>query len=115
VLGGHIDITPIVTATVMDYLASGKLKALASTAPERNQYLPDVPTFREKGYDVTSIKQFYAFGPPGLPESIKVKIAKTFKEMCQDDRISEDLDKLKLEVSNEESLVAVIIKSPPDE
>jgi tripartite-type tricarboxylate transporter receptor subunit TctC len=97
-LGGHIDVTPIVTSTVMEYIKSGKVKALASTSPARNPYLPKLPTFREKGYDVTSIKQFYVFGPPKLPEKIKNKIADTFGKLCKDKRIIDDFDKLKMEV-----------------
>lgn len=95
-LGGHTDVTSVVTATVMDYLKSGKLKALASTSATRNPFLPKVPTFREKGYDVTNIKQFYVMGPPNMPKNIKNKIADTFKKICKDKRLINDLTKRKM-------------------
>ena len=36
-----------------DFLKTGQFKALAITTEKRSQLLPDVPTFKEQGYDIT--------------------------------------------------------------
>jgi tripartite-type tricarboxylate transporter receptor subunit TctC len=56
---------------VLPLVKSGKLRALASTEPERTPVTPDLPTMIESGipdYDVTS--WFGLFGPAALPRPI---------------------------------------------
>jgi tripartite-type tricarboxylate transporter receptor subunit TctC len=49
-LGGRITaaITPI--DTTLPHVQSGKVRALATTGPQRSPFLPDVPTIKEVGY-----------------------------------------------------------------
>jgi len=93
-LGGFTDVTPITISTAIDFVAAGKVKALAITGPERSSYLPDLPTLLEKGYNVISVKDYGVFAPPGLPKEIADFISKTFEKMAKDERVIKDLDKL---------------------
>lgn len=93
-LGGFTEVTPITISTAKDFIAAGKIKALAVTGPKRSPYLPELPTMTEKGYDVISVKDYGVFAPPGLPKEIEDFISKTFEKMTQDERIIKDLDKL---------------------
>jgi tripartite-type tricarboxylate transporter receptor subunit TctC len=67
-VGGQIQVMIAATAPVMPHVKSGRLRALAVTAPKRIAGAPDLPTVLESGvpdYDVTS---WYAIvGPRGLP------------------------------------------------
>ena len=46
--------------------------ALAIASPERNPQLPDVPTFREQGYDIVIENWVGLSGPAGMdPETTK--------------------------------------------
>ena len=67
-VGGQIQVMIAATAPVMPHVKSGRLRALAVTAPKRIPGAPELPTVLESGvpdYDVTS---WYAIvGPRGLP------------------------------------------------
>ncbi|MEM7221155.1 MAG: tripartite tricarboxylate transporter substrate-binding protein [Pseudomonadota bacterium] len=70
-LGGE---TPVMTATLGDALTTvraGRVRLLALAAPERSPDVPDVPTFRELGYDVAFVNWRGFFGPPGLPADLR--------------------------------------------
>jgi tripartite-type tricarboxylate transporter receptor subunit TctC len=48
-MGGQVAMGLIDTASVQQYVASGKLRALGVASPERLKTLPDVPTLAEQG------------------------------------------------------------------
>jgi tripartite-type tricarboxylate transporter receptor subunit TctC len=48
-ISGRVDLSFQVPITVMTYITSGRLKALAITGDSRAPALPDVPTFKEAG------------------------------------------------------------------
>jgi tripartite-type tricarboxylate transporter receptor subunit TctC len=50
ILAGHLDGLVGDVPTVMGQVQAGRLKALATTSPERSDIFPDVPTFAEQGY-----------------------------------------------------------------
>ena len=53
VLGGHVDAMIVLPAAVASHIQSGRLRALASLTSARDPALPDVPTARELGSDVS--------------------------------------------------------------
>lgn len=52
-LGGHLDILFSNPNEILEQIKAGELRPLAVTSPERMSALPDVPTFKELGYDIT--------------------------------------------------------------
>lgn len=53
VLSNQVDFAITNPGTVADFIESGKLAALAITTEERASNLPDIPTFKEQGIDIT--------------------------------------------------------------
>ena len=53
VLGGHVDAMVMLPAAVASHIQSGRLRALASLTAARDPALPEVPTARELGIDVS--------------------------------------------------------------
>jgi tripartite-type tricarboxylate transporter receptor subunit TctC len=60
----------MVASSLFAVAQQGSLRTLAIASPERDPNIPDVPTFRELGYDVVSERYRVLGGPPGLPEEI---------------------------------------------
>lgn len=49
---------------------SGRLRALGLLEPERSSFLPDVPTFKEQGYDISSAGWGGLIAPKGTPQDV---------------------------------------------
>jgi tripartite-type tricarboxylate transporter receptor subunit TctC len=52
-LGGEVDAVVQLPAALTSYVKSGQVRLLAALVPVRDRALPDVPTAREQGYDVS--------------------------------------------------------------
>jgi len=67
---------------------------LAIATDERDPLFPDVPTFKEKGYDVVS-ERYRAFaGPPGLPQNIVDFWAKVAEKVFENPDFKKDMKKI---------------------
>ncbi|WP_119309072.1 tripartite tricarboxylate transporter substrate binding protein [Cohaesibacter haloalkalitolerans] len=53
-LGGQVDFAMINPGAVSEFIKSGRMTAIAISTEERAEMFPDVPTFKEKGYDVVA-------------------------------------------------------------
>jgi len=74
VVANHIDFaTPTVTSA-SGQLRGGTVTGLAVANEARLPDYPDVPTFRELGYDVVATNWFALAGPAGLPADIVRKV-----------------------------------------
>jgi tripartite-type tricarboxylate transporter receptor subunit TctC len=74
VVAGNIDFaTPTVTSA-SGQIHGGTVTALAQTGGERLPDYPNVPTFKELGYDVVATNWFGLAGPAGLPDDIVQKV-----------------------------------------
>ena len=65
-LGGHISATSLAINNAIPHHQAGKLRILAISTPKRSSGLPDVPTFRENGFDVVMEGWTIFMGPKGL-------------------------------------------------
>ena len=69
-LGGHVDLTAGGPAAITPHVKAGKLRPLASWGPKRHEGFPDVPTFKELGYDIEYLIWAGMFAPKGTPEPV---------------------------------------------
>jgi tripartite-type tricarboxylate transporter receptor subunit TctC len=69
-IGGHVpaSINPISETAAQ--AGSGSLRMLAVTGAHRSAFLPDIPTMREQGFDVTVESWLGAFAPAKTPPAI---------------------------------------------
>lgn len=70
--------------TVLPYLTSGKLRALAIASPERTQAFANVPTFKEQGYDIVVPSPLGLGGPHGLAPEVIQKLQQAVQAALQD-------------------------------
>ncbi len=84
VLGGHADGTFSFAAQLMPQLGAGKLRALAVTDSSRLAALPNVPTVREEGVNMTFTMWRSVLAPKGTPQPIVDKLEAAFKRITED-------------------------------
>ncbi|MBN1103429.1 MAG: tripartite tricarboxylate transporter substrate binding protein [Deltaproteobacteria bacterium] len=79
-LGKHVGAACLNLAEILPQVKAGKARILAVIEEKRNPLVPDVPTFKEKGYDMTMGAYYLLFGPKGLPKDIKTRLHDTFRK-----------------------------------
>ena len=82
-IAGHTK-TGVFGNTVLPYMNSGKLRALAIASETRPTAFANVPTFREQGYDVVTPSPLGIAGPKGLPADIVRKLEGAVKVAMDD-------------------------------
>lgn len=83
-LGGNTDILLANVGDMKSLVESGKVKVIGVMEAERSPNLPDVPTFKEEGYDVEiSSSRGFAF-PAGTPQDIVEKVSTAIGEIMND-------------------------------
>ena len=65
-LGGHIDAMVQAVNNPIPHYKAGKMRILGISTAKRSAGLPDVPTFREQGYDVVMEGWTIFVGPKGM-------------------------------------------------
>jgi tripartite-type tricarboxylate transporter receptor subunit TctC len=78
---------------------SGKARVLASSGAKRSPQYPDVPTFKESGYDIEGSAWYALFAPAGTPQPIVDKLAAAAVDAVQQPDVRQKLDPLGLEVT----------------
>src|SRR5665213_187046 len=69
-LGGHIDAAVMTPSSALGALHNGDIRLLAISTAERDPYFPDVPTFREQGFDVVEALWRGVMVKKGTPEPV---------------------------------------------
>lgn len=68
-LGGHVDLTAGGPAAITSHVKAGKLRPIVSWGAKRHENYPDVPTFKELGYNVEYFIWAGLFAPRGTPDA----------------------------------------------
>jgi tripartite-type tricarboxylate transporter receptor subunit TctC len=83
-LGGHVEMTAGGPAAITSHVKAGKLRPLASWGAKRHEAYPDVPTFKELGYDVEYYIWAGMFAPKGTPEPVLKVLRDGTRKAVQD-------------------------------
>jgi tripartite-type tricarboxylate transporter receptor subunit TctC len=76
VMGGQVHVFFGNLASALQYVQSGRLRALAVTSPRRSPMLPEVPTLAEAGLPSAEVFEWNAlFAPTGTPEPVIDKLS----------------------------------------
>lgn len=92
-LGGHIQAVSVSYPEVMPHVKSGELRVLAVLSDKRLDALPDVPTAKESGYDV-SIGTWRGLAvPKDTPDAVVDKLSEIFSKAIQTDSFKNFMQK----------------------
>jgi tripartite-type tricarboxylate transporter receptor subunit TctC len=76
VMAGHIPIIVTTTADLVQMHKAGRVRILATSDKQRSPFLPDVPTFREAGYDLVANGWYGVFAPSKTPPALIARYSK---------------------------------------
>jgi tripartite-type tricarboxylate transporter receptor subunit TctC len=92
-LGQHVEAGVLKPSETIGVIQQGSLKPIGVFANARLEMLPDVPTFKEKGFDVFPygpvVQMAYVVGPANLPPEIRARLIHAFRTAIQDPRFKE--------------------------
>ncbi|MDQ2916900.1 MAG: tripartite tricarboxylate transporter substrate binding protein [Casimicrobiaceae bacterium] len=98
-ISGQIQVILATIPAVMPYIASGKMRAIATSGNHRSAALPDLPTLDEAGVKGFDYQPWYGvFAPAGTPPAVLDKLHDTINEILADPEISRKLGQQGLEV-----------------
>lgn len=92
--GGHIDSGVVHPSEVYGQWKAGKVRILGVLDPERLANYPDVPTFKEQGYDVTGQVWRGFFAPHGTPDDVKGILVDALRKATEDKGYQENVAKI---------------------
>lgn len=92
-VAGRVQFALASPSLVVQYIQSGKLKALGVVAQNRLPQLPDVPTMSEVGYPETNVVAWYGLcAPKDTPADIVEKIVSGVNEALKDPAVRTALE-----------------------
>ncbi len=115
IAGGEISAISTVTADIGTLVKSGKARLLATSGAQRARAFPDVPTFKESGYDMVAVPWYALFAPAGTPSAAIERLSKAAIAAVRDPVLRDKLELLGLEPTGRgPSELAAILKADYD-
>ncbi len=93
-LGGHTEVVESTVQPTIPHLSSGALRALAVSDVTRYPHLPDVPTFKELGYNVEMIIWFGMLAPKGTPKEVIQRLYGAQKKAFGENKMQPIIEKI---------------------
>ena len=94
---GEISAASLVVADINALVKAGKARLLATAGRKRAAGYPDVPTFKEAGYDIEGEGWYGLFAPAGAPQGALEKIGAAAIQAVRDPAVRQKLDNMGLE------------------
>jgi tripartite-type tricarboxylate transporter receptor subunit TctC len=70
IIAGHVPLASYAWSSVVGLVQSGHVRAIGVTTAHRQPDFPDLPTFRDQGFEIVASTWFALSGPAGLPKDI---------------------------------------------
>jgi tripartite-type tricarboxylate transporter receptor subunit TctC len=98
-LGGQVEALASGPAAAIGQIKGGKMRALASWSTERLKLLPDIPTFKELGYDAEFYIWSGLFAPAATPAPVVDRLREAVREAATSEEFKSAMDKVQTPVS----------------
>jgi len=94
-LAGRIDIAFDTIPALMPFIKDSKVTAFAVGSEARSPFLPDLPTFKELGFQGMEATVWYALmAPANTPKDIIARLSKAFEKALQTQQVKDGMAKL---------------------
>jgi tripartite-type tricarboxylate transporter receptor subunit TctC len=98
-LGGQVEALASGPAAAIGQIRGGKMRALASWSEQRLQLLPEIPTFKELGYDAEFYIWTGVFAPAATPLPVVNRLRDAVREAATSAQFKAAMEKLSTPVS----------------
>src|SRR5690606_21874678 len=99
-VGGHVPVMMLDTATAMPQLQAGSIKALAVASSERLPQLTDVPTLKELGYGDIDVQAWHGIVVPvSTPQAIRERLSDALQKAMMNEDLQKSLTDFGLSVT----------------
>jgi tripartite-type tricarboxylate transporter receptor subunit TctC len=96
-IGGQIPVVVTTTSDLLEMHKGGKLRVLATSDAKRSQFLPDIPTFKEAGYDLQATGWYAIFATARTPPDVIDRLNKAIVGAVRTPEVRERMLRLGLE------------------
>jgi len=93
-LGGHVTMTAGGPAAISGHVKAGKMRTIVSWGAERHPNYPDVPTFKEQGYDIVYYIWAGMFVPVATPAPVLKVLRDATRQAVADPEFKSQMAKL---------------------
>jgi tripartite-type tricarboxylate transporter receptor subunit TctC len=90
-VGGQIPIVVTTTSDLLEQHKAGRIRVLATSDKQRSPFLPDLPTFKESGYDIEGTGWYGVFLPAKTPPDMVALLNKAIVAAVQTPVVKERL------------------------
>lgn len=98
ILGNHLDAFCLNVTDTTTFVADKQVNVLATGADKRSEFLPDAPTYKEAGYDVTQVNMRGICAPKGLEEPIRQYLENCFIAAANDPEVKAKAAEMQLPI-----------------
>jgi len=89
--GGEIAAATTLAADIGTLVKSGKARLLAVSGAQRDPAFPEVPTFREQGYDMEGTGWYGLFAPAGTPRAASERLSKAAMAAIREEGVKQKM------------------------
>ena len=86
-MGGRLPIVFLSTNELAELHTAGRIRVLATSGVKRSAFLPDIPTFKESGYDIEGSGWWGIFAPAGTPAATVSKLSSAIASILQSEDV----------------------------
>jgi tripartite-type tricarboxylate transporter receptor subunit TctC len=95
-IGGQVPLMVDTASETIEHHRAGKVRILAVTGEQRSKALPEVPTLKESGIDITADAFFGLYGPPGMSAETVQRIDRAVADALRSPEVQEKIHALGL-------------------
>ena len=90
-IGGQVPLMVDTASETIEHHKAGKVRILAVTGETRTKALPDVPTLKEAGINITADAFFGLYGPAGMAPDVVTRIDRAVAEALRAPEVQEKI------------------------
>ncbi len=95
-LGGQVPLAVDTPLETIEHHRAGKLRIVAVTGEVRLKALPDVPTLKEQGINMSADAYFGVYGPPGMSAELIARLSRAVSDALRQSDVQDKIASLGL-------------------